>query len=126
MKGFGHGGLPDRDMTTQLVPRVRDAAPRELTWRPTDGLLKDHYWVHMPEPKGSVTASVRDNVVEVDAEGPVTVYLDERLVDPSRPVTLVRGDSRRTATLTPTLEQLCETLEQRGDPGLAFSCRVDL
>ena len=48
--GFGHGGLPDRDMTTQLVPRVRGAAPRELTWRRSDGLLKDHFWVHMPEP----------------------------------------------------------------------------
>ena len=124
--GFGHGGLPDRDMTTQLVPRVRGAAPRELTWRPTDGLLKDHYWVHMPEPKGVVTASVTDNVVEVEADGPLTVYLDERLVDFSKPVSLGRGEARRTVTLSPDLELLCTTLEQRGDPGLAFSARVNL
>ena len=113
-------------MTTQLVPRVRGAAPRELTWRPTDGLLKDHYWVHMPEPKGVVTASVTDNVVEVEADGPLTVYLDERLVDFSKPVSLGRGEARRTVTLSPDLELLCTTLEQRGDPGLAFSARVNL
>ncbi len=124
--GYGHGGLPDRDLTTELVPRVRNAAPRELTWQPTDGLLQDFYWLRVEEPEGSVSASVLDNVVTVEVEGPVTVYLDERLIDFSKPVTIGRGEDRRAVEMAPGLETLCASLAQRGDPGLAFTVRVDL
>lgn len=32
----------------------------------------------------------------------------------------------RTERLRPSLRTLCETLRQRGDPGLAFDAKVDL
>ena len=124
--GFGHGGLPDRDIVPSLLAERRTAAPSELTWQPTDSLIHDFYWLHVDEPAGSIQATVKDNVVHVEATDPVTVYLDERLVDFSKPVRFDLGDRSRESLLSPELEELCRTLEERGDPGLAFTFRIDL
>lgn len=124
-KGYGHGGLPDRDMTTQLVPVVRNPVPTTLTWRPTDGLLKDFYWLHLEQP-ADTDISIAKNTVTLTA-GPekVGVYLDARLVDFAKPIRLVRGDQSREVELKPSLEVLCSSLESRGDPGQAFTARID-
>ncbi len=51
VEGNGHTGLPDRDLLAQLVPKVRVALPHELYWEPTDAVVQDHYWLHLPAPK---------------------------------------------------------------------------
>jgi len=40
VEGHGHGGLPDRDLLAELVPHVRNAAPKQLSWQPSDGVVK--------------------------------------------------------------------------------------
>jgi hypothetical protein len=52
------------------------------------------------------------------------VYLDERLVDLARPVAIDANGRRTEQALKPSLRTLCETLEERGDPRLAFTVRV--
>lgn len=47
----GHTGLPDRDLLAQLVPKVREATPKQLFWELTDGVVQDHYWLHVPAPR---------------------------------------------------------------------------
>ncbi|MBL8726794.1 MAG: hypothetical protein JNM25_00080 [Planctomycetes bacterium] len=54
VEGNGHTGLPDRDLLAQLVPKVRVALPKQLFWEPTDGVVQDHYWLHLPAPKKHV------------------------------------------------------------------------
>ena len=54
------------------------------------------------------------------------LWLDARLVDPSRPVTVVRGERETEHRLRPGLRALFESLARRGDPRLAFASRVVL
>lgn len=51
VEGNGHTGLPDRDLLAQLVPKVRNALPKQLWWEATDAVVKDHYWLGVPTPR---------------------------------------------------------------------------
>jgi len=128
--GFGHGGLPDRDKLRDLLPLVREPSPRALSWKPLGGVVRDHFWLHLPAPQSGqhIEARVEDNRVELTTEGveELVVGLDARLVDFSRPVTLARDGEERTLELTPSFRVLLETLEERGDLRLASVVRVQL
>jgi transglutaminase-like putative cysteine protease/pimeloyl-ACP methyl ester carboxylesterase len=125
-----HSGLPDREKIAEMYPAVRNSVPRELTWRMTDGVISDFFWLHTAKPvKGhDFNATCRDNVVTVNAPqlDAGTVLLDSRLVDFARPVTLEVNGKRTTHGLTPSLRTLCETIQRRGDPALAFTVRLVL
>jgi hypothetical protein len=130
-EGFGHGGLPDRDKIKEMYPAVRNPVPRELTWLQTDKVIKDFFWLHVPQPtkKQEIWASVRDNRFVVTANSnvtAVTVYFDQRLVDFSKPVDIELNGSTTSHRVEPSLRTLCETLMRRGDPELAFTGRLDV
>lgn len=128
IEGNGHTGLPDRDQLQHLLPLRRDAVPTELHWQLTDRVVRDHYWLAVEDPdKGQrVDAVLADNRLTVDLQGreAVTVRLDTRLIDFTRPLTVVCGGVERSVTLQPSLRVLCESLRRRGDPVLAASCEV--
>ena len=42
-KGFGHGGLPDRDKIKELYPYSRKTTPERLTWELTDSVITDFF-----------------------------------------------------------------------------------
>jgi predicted esterase len=130
-EGHGHGGLPDRDRIKEMYSAVRNPVPRELTWLMTDKVITDFYWLHVPRPakKQEVLASVRDNRVVVTANSNVaalTVFLDQRLVDFSKPIDIELNGSTTSHRVAPSLRTLCETLLRRGDVELAFTGRLDL
>ena len=55
------------------------------------------------------------------------MWLDKRLVDLDRPITIeFAGEKRREQTLEPSLAVLCESLLERGDIDLAFTAKVTL
>lgn len=127
--GHGHSDLPDRDLIPRLAPAVRHPVPRELTWRMTDTVVRDFFWLHVPNPaKGrEVFASCHDNRVMLTAGADVDeveVRLDERLVDLSKPVAIELNGATTQLRLKPSLRTLCETLVQRGDPELAFTATI--
>ena len=91
VKGNGHTGLPDRDKIKDMYPAVRNPVPRELTWLMTDGVVKDFFWLHVPQPgkQQEVLASCRDNRFVITANAGVTsatVLMDAWLVDFNKPV----------------------------------------
>lgn len=128
--GNGHTGLPDRDMIARMYPAVREPVPRELTWLQTDAVIQDFFWLRAPAPgkKREITATCRDNRVTVTATTnlpTVTVLLDGRLVDLSKPVTFAVNGAESSRRLKPSLKILCETMARRGDPDLAFTAAVE-
>jgi pimeloyl-ACP methyl ester carboxylesterase len=129
--GNGHGGLPDRDNILGMYPAVRNPVPRELTWLMTDKVIKDFFWLHteMPGKQREINAVCRDNRLVVTTTTNVTaasVLLDSRLVDFSKRVTLELNGKRSSHKLQPSLRVLCATLQQRGDPDLAFTAELPL
>jgi hypothetical protein len=129
--GNGHTGLPDRDKIAEMYPAVRNPVPLELTWLMTDGVIRDFFWLSVPAPgKGQeLDTTCRDNRLTVTATTNVTaasVLLDSRLVDFKKPLKLELNGKTSTHRLQPSLRTLCETLQRRGDPELAFTAQLDL
>jgi hypothetical protein len=124
--GYPHSGLPDRDRIRDLYAHVRDPVPRHVTWA-VGGTTQRFNWLRVPEPKGGdLDAWIEGNAVVLRSRGvaALEVYLDERLVDLARPVAIDANGRRTEQALKPSLRTLCETLEERGDPRLAFTVRV--
>ena len=55
-----------------------------------------------------------------------TILLDGRLIDFKKPVALELNGKTSTRKLQPSLRTLCETLQRRGDPELAFTAEIVL
>jgi hypothetical protein len=129
-EGHGHGGLPDRDKIKGMYGYTRNPVPRHLTWDLTDAVVRDFFWLSVPRPgKGQeIDAQMRDNTVEVRTRsvGRFDLCLDGRLVALDRPLRVVLDGKAQVLKLRPRLLTLCESLLDRGDPELAFSCRVAL
>jgi hypothetical protein len=126
-----HSGLPDRESIADMNPLVRHPAPRELTWAITDAVITDFYWLRAPAPQPGerFEATCGNNTITVSARpagAGATVFLDARLVDFSKPVTLTVGGQSSTHDLKPSLRTFCETMQRRGDPQLAFSAALPL
>lgn len=126
-----HSGLPDRDSIAEMYPAMRNPVPRELTWVMTDQVIRDFFWVHVAAPDRGQRLDVtcRDNTVTATTTPRIataSILLDARLVDFTRPVTLVLNDKASKHKLRPSLRTLCQTLQRRGDPELAFSAEIQL
>jgi hypothetical protein len=109
---------------------VRNPVPAELTWEMTDKVVKHFFWLDVASPakKAEVDATCRDNHITLTATNvsAATVLLDSRLVDFAKPVVLEAGGKTTKAKLKPSLLTLGQTLLERGDPGLAFTAKVDV
>ncbi|MAD33427.1 MAG: hypothetical protein CMJ88_06680, partial [Planctomycetes bacterium] len=117
----GHGGLPDRDLLSHLLKATRTAAPRHVTWRLSDGVVRDHYWLHVADPKAGreIDARLRRGGVLLSDLSQCELWLDARLVDMTAPLTVSSSPLEIQVTPTPSLRTLCATMSRRGDPGLA-------
>ncbi len=125
-----HSGLPDREKIAEMYPAVRNPVPTELTWTLTDRVIHDFFWLYSPAPESGreFDATCRDNRVTVTATNLTagTVLLDSRLIDFKKPVMLELNGRTRKIKLTPDLRTLCETMQRRGDPDLAFTAEIAL
>lgn len=125
--GHGHTGLPDKDKIDRMYPALRQACPREVTWRPTGDAVRSFYWLHHTTAAAgqSIEASCRDNVVRIAMQNveKLTVGLDSRLVDLDQPVRIeINGVEVARRKLVPSLRVLCESMWRRGDPRLSYTC----
>ncbi|MEI8041884.1 MAG: transglutaminase domain-containing protein [Verrucomicrobiota bacterium] len=126
-----HSGLPDRDSIADMYPAVRNPVPRELSWVMTDKVITDFFWLRVPAPakKERIDATCRDNTLTVTTSTnlpPASILLNERLVDFTKTLTLVVNGKTTRQQVKPSLRTLCETLQRRGDPDLAFTAEVSL
>src|SRR5262249_15052601 len=89
-KGFGHGGLPDRDKIKDMYENVRNTVPRHLTWDLTDSFVKHFFWLTVAQPANgaSLDVVVQGNTVRITTRKvkDFVLNLDSRLVDFSKPL----------------------------------------
>ncbi len=129
-KGFGHGGLPDRDKIKDMYPFTRNPVPRRLTWDMTDPLIAHFFWLSVPEPARdrSVEAVIADEKVTVTTRGVETfaLDLDGRLISFDKPLRVRVDGEEQVVEVRPRLVTLCRSMLERGDPRLAYTCQVAL
>ncbi len=129
-KGFGHGGLPDRDKIKDLYPFTRNPVPTRLCWDLTDSVLTHFYWLSVPQPaKGqSIDATLQDNTVHITTHDVkrFILSLDSRLINLDRPLHVDVNGKEQELRPQPRLLNLCQSLIERGDPQLAFTVRLEL
>ena len=112
---------------------TRDPLPARVIWdlstraelRRTDSF----YYLSAPrDAKGVLrVTNAGDNRFEIDAsefEGEFAIWLNEDMVDFSRPVVFVLNGAEIEKTLEPSLEILKQTTYERGDPNWQFEARV--
>jgi pimeloyl-ACP methyl ester carboxylesterase len=128
--GVEHPNLADHDKTREMYPAVRNPVPRDLKWLMTDNMITNFFWLHSDSPgkEQEIDAICRDNELTVTTTNVTnaTVLLDSRLINFQQPVTLELNGMRYTQTFQPSLRVLCETMQRRGDPGLAFTAEWTL
>lgn len=126
-EGAPHSGLPDRDKIKEMYSATRNPVPREVTWLRTHPEISDFYWLHLDGPPTGqrIDGTCRDNVLTVNGKDidRLSVLLDERLVDYSKPLTIDIAGDRSTQSVEPSLRTLCETLANRCDPETMFATR---
>ncbi len=127
--GFGHGGLPDRDMIGQMYSAIRNPAPNHLTWEQTDSVVKQFYWISASQPERGheIDAAISNNQITVTTNQPgeFTIWLNRDLVDASKPVTvIVDGHPRKPATYQSDIEVLCQSIRQNRDINLAYDFKI--
>jgi transglutaminase-like putative cysteine protease/predicted esterase len=129
-EGYGHGGLPDRDKIKAMYPYTRNPVPRHVTWELTDSHIKQMFWLTVPHPaKGQgIDAKIAGNTTTITTHGvkEFDLGLDGRLVDFAKPLRVVLDGKTREVAIRPSFRTLCESLRERGDPEMAYTCRVRL
>jgi pimeloyl-ACP methyl ester carboxylesterase len=129
-EGVEHSHLNDRDKIAEMYPAVRNPVPRELTWLMTDKVITDFFWLRTDAPgkEKEIDAICRDNRVSVTTTNvtAATILLDSRLIDFQKPVTLKVNGTISTQKIQPSLRTLCETMQRRCDPNLAFTAELPL
>jgi hypothetical protein len=129
-KGFGHGNLPDRDKIKEMYPFTRNPVPRRLTWELTDPVIKHFFWLSVPQPKKgpSIEAVLHQNAGKITTRNVqrFDLSLDSRLVDFDKPLRVSIDGKTQVLKVRPSFLTLCQSLRERGDPQLAFTCRVTL
>ena len=128
--GKQHGNLADHDQLKEMLTHTRNPVPGELTWEETDGVIKGFFWLEDRQPgKGrEIDAACKANRLTISTPGVTgrfSVLLDERLVELNRPLVIEHDGGQENVVLKPSLLTLAQTLQERGDPDLAFTCRVE-
>ena len=129
-QGYGHGGLPDRDKIKEMYASTRKPVPRHVTWDLTDAVVRHFFWLSVSKPGAGQSIDVRlhDNVAEITTRKvkEFDLCLDGRLVAFGGPLRLTLDGKARVIKIRPSFRTLCDSMRERGDPELAFTCRVRL
>ena len=112
---------------------TRNPLPERVIWdlntRADERLTNSFYYLSAPfDAKGTLKVRLcGDNRLEIETEdffGTFDIYLNEDMIDFSKPVVFVLNGRETSLTLKPSLEILQNTTLERGDPSYQFEAKV--
>jgi predicted esterase len=135
VEGRGHqfpekGPGPGVEWATR---HARNPRPKKVVWQPVRAWKKSFYWIHSEKPSLGKTLTVEvtaPNTIDVTGDATskgLTLYLDDRLVDLEKEVTVkVDGKEVFRQVAKIHLSTMVETAAERADAEYVFGARVDL
>ena len=133
--GFGHGGLPDRDMIGEMYDYQRNAAPRHVTWQMTDSVVDRFFWLATDSPQRGqlIDAEINGNQILVKTENlsSFSIFLDRRLIDdPKKPIQITLNhngkEKKFEVNYKPSFKTLCRSLVKTGDIYLSYDFEIKI
>jgi len=124
-----HSGLPDRDKIAEMYANVRNPIPSELTWKLSDNVIHNFFYLQTTVPKAgmNMNTSIQNNTIVAQTNlTEASILLDSRLIDFKKPVVFELNGKKSRHKLKPSLRTLCQTMQERGDPDLAFTTKMEL
>lgn len=136
--GTGGGSYFTDTNAVRLVNEYsRNPLPEKLIWQiQTNAEMRDvksFYWLSRDETLTSGTVyAVYGNqaiMIGIDENDPITdgtlkVYVNSKMMDLFSLVTISVDGNESEVELTPSLELIQSTLQERGDPNYAFPCEI--
>ena len=102
-----------------MAQRTRNSRPEKIIWVQDDVTHPRFYWLAVEKPRGRSTTAARlsGQEIHLEGEGPLTVRLDEEMLDLDSEVVVVLNDQEVHRGVVPrTIRTLARTLAERGDP----------
>jgi predicted esterase len=127
----GHDGMGGGEAVEFVAPSVRNPAPTKILWEPSRPYYRNFYWLRADRPRmfTRLEASVADNTFTVRTTGMpggFGIWMDARLVDLSKPVTIIVDDQVVFRSIVrPTLSAILESVDDKIDPQMWYPARVD-
>ena len=124
--------LEDRAALEWMARFTRNPMPGRVVWKQSSVTHDRLYWLALPEGQAKagqlVIASRKGQDIEIEKAENVTrltILLNDAMLDLDRPITLRMSGRQLFHGVAPrTIETLHSTLDQRGDPFLAFNASV--
>lgn len=124
------GGVILNDLEKWLKTRVRKPHPKEVKHYAIGDYCPRSYWVKIEQfgaPSAEIKASIKDQVIDFTQTGAkkVTFYVDETLLDLSKPVKVMHGkEVLHEGILEPSFDVLLESWRVREDREFLFRAKV--
>ncbi|MHC4932008.1 MAG: hypothetical protein ACYTGV_07455 [Planctomycetota bacterium] len=132
----GHGAPPGGHIAgfRWLYQFKRDPRPMHIVWEPVLSYKRMFYWLWWDRPQAKVLVQAKiagPNEIDLDFAGAdlagVRIFLDERLVDLSKEITVREGGEEIFKGMVPyTLSSLLMTGAEKYDRQMLFAARIDL
>ncbi len=124
---IGHGLPPKglKPISDWMLERKRDPAPRRVVFEPSRASKRRLDWLGV-EGDGKVEGRIDGQTIAITGgSGAVTVFLNDRLVDVLKPVTITKDGQKAFEGLVPArLSVIVDGLVDERDPGLVVDRAV--
>lgn len=124
---------PD-ELWSWVIEQRRTAHPERVTFRPRDERARDAYWIsalgiEIDNPETGLNASIDrgTNTIEIKAVGigSVKLYLNDALVDLTRPVRVVLNGVEHEREFGRSLNIMLQRLTASNDPGRIYVAQAE-
>ena len=131
MPGKAHVDLGDWTRPVGMFKERRKPTPKTIRWKVTDNIIQNFFWLRIESPKKGmdVLATVSKNRIDLTTTNveKITLRLPANFFPKNKRV-VVTANGKRVYSGIPkaSLETLCKTLEERGDPSYIWDREIEV
>jgi len=131
MPGKAHVDLGDWTRPVGMFKERRNPNPKTIRWKLTDNIIQNFFWLRIEAPKKGmeVLATISGNRIDLTTTNveKIALHLPSDLLPKNKRV-LVTANGKRvySGIPKPSLETLCKTLEERGDPSYLWDREIEI